>query len=130
MTVEEQVRGIWPLLPVTDLPGTVAFWTERLGFSVVGKAESDDGVFWCRLAREGASLMLQQVDAGTDGRTVGGISLYFVCADVGALHDEFSSRGLELDAPSEAYYGMLQLFIPEPNGYDVCFESPTDNWHG
>ena len=29
-----------------------------------------------------------------------------------------------------AYYGMKQLFVPEPNGYSICFESPTEEKGG
>jgi len=37
------------------------------------------------------------------------------------------SRGLKLDPPRTAYYGMNQLFVPEPNGYALCFESPVNS---
>jgi hypothetical protein len=29
-----------------------------------------------------------------------------------------------------AEYGMKQLFVSEPDGYSICFESPTDAWAG
>ena len=55
-----------------------------------------------------------------------GVAFYFVCDDVEQLHAELSSRGIQLDPVTVAEYGMKQLFVPEPDGYSVCFESPTD----
>jgi len=39
-------------------------------------------------------------------------------------------RGVKIDQPSVADYGMKQLFIPEPNGHSICFESPTEQKAG
>jgi len=40
---------------------------------------------------------------------------------------ELSSGGMQLEPPTVAYYGMKQLFVPEPNGYLLCFESPIES---
>ena len=89
-------------------------------------------MFWCRLERGGSSIMLQQAEdedgpAEDRGR---GISFYFVCDDADAMYADLLSRGLQLRPPSLAYYGMKQLFVPEPDGYSICFESPTKDWAG
>ena len=84
-------------------------------------------MFWCRLERGGSSVMLQAADA-EDGPAKArgrGVTLYFVCDDVDAFFEEVLSRGLNVDPPTVAYYGMRQLYVPEPNGYVVCFESPV-----
>jgi uncharacterized glyoxalase superfamily protein PhnB len=135
MTTEEQVatiRQVWPLLTVQDMARSMSFYERTLGFSVVGRAEVDGRTFWCRLERGGASLMLQQADdedgpAGNRGR---GVALYFVCDDAERLHAELSARGLQLPRVAVAEYGMKQLFVPEPDGYSLCFESPTEAWAG
>ena len=135
MTVTEHgalVRHIWPLLAVQDINRSVEFYQDRLGFTVVGKAESDGKMFWCRLERGGSSIMLQQAEdedgpAEDRGR---GISFYFICDDADAMYADLLSRGLQLRPPSLAYYGMKQLFVPEPDGYSICFESPTKDWAG
>lgn len=124
------VQAVWPLLAVDDLPATLTFWRDRLGFDVVGQAESEGRLFWCRLQRHGASIMLQAADAEEDGpaRERGrGVSLYFVCDDVDALYRELVGKGVSLEPPDVAYYGMKQLVVPEPHGYFVCFESPASS---
>ncbi len=122
------IRELWPLLEVRDIRRSVAFYRVQLGFTLVGRdAESEDDMHWCRLVRDSASIMLQQVDNPAAGAHRG-ISLYFVCDDADALHAELTSRGLALNPPSHAYYGMKQLYVPEPDGHTICFESPTEEW--
>jgi uncharacterized glyoxalase superfamily protein PhnB len=122
------IQALWPLLAVDDFESSLAFWRDQLGFTLVGQAESDQGqMFWCRLERGGSSIMLQAADA-EDGPAKArgrGVTLYFVCDDVDAFFEEVSSRGLKVDPPTVAYYGMRQLYVPEPNGYFICFESPV-----
>jgi predicted enzyme related to lactoylglutathione lyase len=119
------VRQLWPLLLVQDLERSVSFYRDRLGFALVDQAFARGKLFWCRLEREGAALMLQQAEeedgpAGERGR---GVAFYFVCDDAQAMHAELTSRGWQLAAPTTACYGMVQLFVPEPDGYVLCFES-------
>lgn len=118
---------MWPLLTVQDIAVSIAFYRDRLGFDVVDEARAASGLFWCRLSRDGASLMLQQADEAEDGPAEGrgrGVALYFVCDDADAMYAEFTARGLAVESPTKAYYGMNQLHVPEPDGYVVCFESP------
>ena len=127
------IRQLWPLLYVDDVNRSIDFYQNKLGFAVVGQAESDGQVFWCRLERGGASLMLQLADQTEDGPSNErgrGVALYFVCDDADLVRAEFAARGLDLAPVSVAEYGMKQLFVPEPNGYSICFESPTDTWAG
>ena len=128
MGEQVQVKGLWPLLRVKVMKQSLEFYQERLGFSIATKAAGDDGtIFWCRIFRGAASLMLEQVTA-EDGPAEGfgrGISFYFICDDADLLHAELQKRGLNLQPPQNAYYGMKQLFVPEPNGYQLYFESET-----
>jgi hypothetical protein len=69
--------------------------------------------------------LLQQADA-EDGPAEGrgrGVAFYFLCDDASTMHAELRSRGMQLNPPTIAYYGMEQLFVPEPDGYFICFES-------
>lgn len=125
------VGRIWPLLIVQEIARSVEFY-RRLGFTVVGTAEADEKLFWCRLERDGACIMLQQAE-DEDGPAEGrgrGVCLYLLCDDAEAVYRELSDRGLSLDPPRVAYYGMNQLYVPEPDGYSICFESPTEDWTG
>jgi len=123
------IRELWPLLDVTDIKRSVAFYRDQLAFAVVADdAEPGGQMGWCRLVRGGASLMLQgpaeenDVPVKPRGR---GVCFYFVCDDADAMYKELSSRGMQLKKPKVAYYGMKQLYLSDPDGYEICFESPT-----
>ena len=119
------VREVWPLLLVQDIERSWEFYRDRLGFESAGEAGADGRVYWRRLRRGGASLMLQQAEA-EDGPAAGrgrGVTFYFVCDDADAMHAELTARGLALALPQTASYGMRQLFVSEPDGYALCFES-------
>jgi uncharacterized glyoxalase superfamily protein PhnB len=106
----------------------VRFYRDTIGFNLVEQADSDGKLFWCRLERGASSIMLQQAE-DEDGPAAGrgyGVTFYFVCDDVDLLYEELSARGLALVPPRMACYGMKQLFVPEPNGYAICFESQPD----
>ena len=125
------VRQLWPLLAVRDINRSVHFYCNQLGFTLAGDdGRPDKQMGWCRIERGGSSIMLQQFreeDSVPLGR---GVCFYFVCDDADAIYAELSARGLQLEAPRVANYGMKQLFVPEPDGYAICFESPTERWEG
>jgi catechol 2,3-dioxygenase-like lactoylglutathione lyase family enzyme len=119
------VRQLWPLLFVRDIDKSVRFYRDELGFVLANQAEAHGRMFWCRLERGGAAIMLQQAEE-EDGPAEGrgrGVAFYFISEDADAMHVELTSRGLRLDRPKVADYGMKQLFVPEPDGYSICFES-------
>ena len=121
------VRQLWPLLFVQDIQRSVGFYRDRLGFTLAGQADAQGRMFWCRLERGGSSIMLQQAEA-EDGPAQWrghGVGFYFICDDADSMYAELTSRGLQLDPPKVADYGMKQLFVPEPDGYSICFESET-----
>lgn len=121
------IRQLWPLLFVQDIERSVRFYRDQLGFALAGRADAEGRMYWCQLERGGASLMLQQAeleDGPAEGRGCG-VAFYFLCDDTDVMHAELVSRGLQLAPPTLAYYGMKQLFVPEPDGYSICFESET-----
>ena len=57
-------------LAVEDIDRSIDFYHNTLGFAVVGRAEAEGRLFWCRVERGGASIMLQQADEETDGYSI------------------------------------------------------------
>ena len=128
MTTPERsliIRGPEPLLYVSDINRSVAFYCDTLGFKLLESYRPEDKLCWCRVARGGSALMLQQVSAtkNDEPKRGHGIIFYFLCADANAIHAELKSAGLELEPPKTAFYGMNQLEFPDPVGYALCFQS-------
>ena len=55
-----------------------------------------------------------------------GVTFYFLCDDVDVVFSEIQTRNIEISNPETAFYGMKQLFIQDPDGYQLCFESKVE----
>src|SRR5260221_189973 len=52
------VRGLAPLLQVFDMPASIAFYADLLGFEIVGRSGPGRDIGWVLLELEGTQLML------------------------------------------------------------------------
>ena len=131
------IEGLTPLLQVYDMAEALAFYRDALGFELVadsGEVDTPEGrhVHWCWLRLDGADLMLNTAcDAGErpperdPARQAAhdDTCLYFGCPDVDAAAAELRSRGLEVEGPRTAPYGMRQTWLHDPDGYQLCFQA-------
>lgn len=124
-----EIRGMTPLLQVFDLPTSLAFYRDTLGFTV---KQCTGG--WAWLERDGIELMLntQYEDdsrpPAPDPRRVAAhddTSLYFSTPDVDGTYAYLRARGVATQEPSIAAYGMKQLYLSDPDGYLLCFQWPV-----
>jgi glyoxylase I family protein len=99
--------GLCPLLQVFDMPKSVNFYREVLGFELVGnspmvKSPQGDYFHWAMLRRDGITLMLntaydegERPPAPDPARVVahGDTALYFGCTDVDNTFHHFFPSG-------------------------------------
>ena len=130
------VCGLAPLLQVFDMPTSIKFYCEVLGFELV----STDGkparnCDWVLLRLNGTELMLNTAYEAPrrppkpDPRRIaahGDVGLYFGCPDVDAAYSHLRSLGVEAKEPKVAPYGMKQLYMRDPDGYELCFQWRAD----
>jgi uncharacterized glyoxalase superfamily protein PhnB len=120
------LHEIVPLLFVEDIGRSAGFYRDQLGFEMTQDWSPDGKLAWCRLERGSAALMLQQACPEEDGPAEGrgrGVGFFFLCDDAGAMHTEFAASGVSLAPPQVAFYGMNQLFVKDPDGYELCFQN-------
>jgi uncharacterized glyoxalase superfamily protein PhnB len=124
-----------PLLHVFDMPASLRFYRDVLGFEVIERSGEGDDVAWARLRHGGAELMLNTAyDEGRrpprpDAARAGGhadILLYVACEDVDGAFAHLVANGVTVDPPEIAPYGMKQLHVTDPDGYGLCFQWPAD----
>lgn len=134
MTIE--VEGLTPLLEVYDMAEALHFYRDGLGFEIGGASDAVDAPEgrhgqWCWLRLGGAKLMLNTAyDAGerpperdpARQRAHRDTGLFLRCPDVDAAAEELRARGIEADGPRTAPYGMRQLWLRDPDGYQLCFQ--------
>lgn len=130
-----KINGMTPLIQVFDMPRALGFYRDLLGFEVVSDSGKGDHSSWVWLRMDGADLMLNdQYEPGhvppeqpaERVRWHKDTCLYFDCPDVDAAYEYLRSRGVELDPPRVAPYGMKQLYLLDPDGYSICFQWGTD----
>jgi glyoxylase I family protein len=126
-----EVEGAVPLIQVFDMPASVAFYRDLLGFQVVAQSRSGDDFDWGLLRLGHVELMLntayekaERPPAPDPARTSAhaDTSLYIGCPDVDAAYAYLRDRGVEVQPPTVASYGMKQLSIKDPDGYLLCFQ--------
>ncbi|MCA9023125.1 MAG: VOC family protein [Planctomycetaceae bacterium] len=127
MTAEsDSVQELVPLLFVEEIDVSVDFYTDKLGFEIKLKWEPEGKIMWCRLERDSVALMLQPAcpdEDGTREERVKGVGFFFLCHDAQGMYEEFTTKGLNLEPPRVAFYGMNQLFLKDPDGYELCFQN-------
>jgi len=132
------IHGIALLLQVFNMPTSVRFYRDLLGFEVVHRSpalsERADDVNWTMLRLNGAILMLNTAyepefrPAAPDPARIAAhsdIGLYFDCPDVDAAYRQLREMGIETKEPRVAPYGMKQLYFSDPDGYILCFQRPA-----
>jgi uncharacterized glyoxalase superfamily protein PhnB len=117
------------------MPAAIRFYRDLLGFRVTGtsRALSDnpDHVNWSMLELNGATIMLNtaydpedQPGSPDRARWSGhqDTCVYFGCPDVDAAYDYLRTKGVAVEPPKVAPYGMKQLYLTDPDGYGLCFQ--------
>jgi uncharacterized glyoxalase superfamily protein PhnB len=128
-----EVRGLCPLIQVFDMPSSLAFYRDLLGFEVVQQAPAGEHIDWARLRRRDAELMVNTMfesdtrPSQADPERVvghGDTTLYLSTPNVDAMYAYLRSHGVAVEPPIVAPYGMRQLSLKDPDGYGVCFQWP------
>jgi glyoxylase I family protein len=126
------VRGLTPLLEVFDLPTSIAFYRDVLGFELVSGGES----WWCMLKLGEATLMLntayeehERPPAPEPARVRGhaDTSLYFLAPDPDEVYAHLREKGWSVTEPATTSYGMRQVSTRDPDGFQLFFLCPTDS---
>jgi glyoxylase I family protein len=126
-------ESLTPLLQVFDMPRSVAFYRDVLDFEVVATSPTrgGDDFDWGLLRRDDFHLMLNtryEVDdrpPKPDPAHVAAhddTALYFRCRDLDGAYAHLRAKGLDLQPPRGAPYGMKQLHLKDPDGYVICLQ--------
>jgi catechol 2,3-dioxygenase-like lactoylglutathione lyase family enzyme len=128
------VRGLTPLLSVYDMPTSVSFYRDVLGFEVAMSSPPVDEVMfhWCLLRLGGAELMLnteyefnserpaQREPAFTEAHSK--VFLYISSPDIDGAYEQLKNKVPCIRKPIVVPYGMKQMYLSDPDGYGICFQ--------
>jgi glyoxylase I family protein len=129
-----EMRGLCPLLQVFDMPASVRFYREGLGFEIVKRSptyamDGDEELFhWIWLRLGGAELMLntayeegeRPVSREAARKTAhGDTTLYFDCEDLDRAWAHLQAHGVACGVPRKTPHGMQELSFRDPDGYGI-----------
>lgn len=127
-----EVRGVCTLLQVFDMPTSVRFYRDVLGFEIVQTSPREGDQFdWGLLQLDQTQLMLntayeqQHRPAQPDPARIAAhkdVCLYFGCPDVDAAYRHLQSHGIAAEEPTIAPWGAKMLYFQDPDGYMLCFQ--------
>lgn len=132
MTLE--VRGMAPLLQIFDMPASLAFYRDVLGFERVDDSGAGDRSDWVWLRLHGVDLMLNTAYEADDRPAApdpvriaahADTGLFFSCPDVDEAYRYLRAKGYDAKEPQIPDYGMKQLYVTDPDGYALCFQWPA-----
>lgn len=128
------VRGLTPLLQVYDMPTSVQFYRDLLGFQIVSTSPllGEDRYHWVWLRLGEAELMLNTAYESDEERPAeperqrtaahNDTGLFIGCPDVSGAYEELRAKGLSVKEPVVTRYGMKQMYVRDPDGYSLCFQ--------
>jgi glyoxylase I family protein len=135
------LRGICPLLQVYDMPTSLAFYRDRLGFEVIQSAPAEphgsaDNYGWVLLRHGITELMLNTAYDPDDIRPPtrdpvrvaahDDTILFIGCPNVETAYTHLREQGLDVVPPKTTHYGMKQLNVTDPDGFGICFQWRVD----
>jgi glyoxylase I family protein len=128
------IYGVAPLLEVFDMPTSLHFYRDVLGFAVFGRSGPGDDCGWIGLRLHGAEVMLntaydvgERPESPDPGRQAAHADtcLFFGCEDLDAAYRHLRQHGVKAKEPRVAPYGMRQLSFHDPDNYGVCLQWPA-----
>ena len=131
-----EVREVRVLLQVFDMPTSVRFYRDVLGFEIVQTTKREGDQFdWGLLRLNNTDVMLNTAyeedsrPAQPDPARIKAhrdTCLYFSCPDVDGAYRHLLAHGVDVKEPEIAPWRSKQLYLRDPDGYTLCFQWPTE----
>jgi glyoxylase I family protein len=127
------MHGLCPLLSVFDMPASLRFYRDLLGFEIYHSSdpEPDGHIDWCWLRLNDANLMLNTAYDRSHRPPVpdpariaahGDTQIYIGCEDLDAAAQYIQAAGIPVKGPMVRPFGMKQLFFHDPDNYEICLQ--------
>ena len=129
---EAEVSAISPFFIVRDVPTSLQFYRDRLGFEITFQGPAPDDVFFGIVRRGGAQILLKAVGVPPVPNCTRDIKqgiarwdAFVFVPDPDALAAEFASRGAELsERLADTDDGLRGFELKDADGYVLFFGRP------
>jgi glyoxylase I family protein len=129
------IQEMCPMLMVFDMPESLRFYCDLLGFRLVQSAGPPGDMGWAMMRLGNIWLMLNTLyelpdrPVSADSLRVsahGDTSLYFSVPDIDGMYRHLRSQGIEVKEPYNTGYGFRALDLKDPDGYTIVFHWPME----
>lgn len=126
------IAGISPFFIVRDVPASLAFYRDRLGFEITFEGPTPDDIFFGIVRRDSAQILFKAVGVEpTPNHTrdikqgIARWDAFVAVPDPDALAAEFASRGVEFfQELSNTEDGLRGFELEDTDGYILFFGRP------
>ena len=125
---ETEISGISPFFIVTDVPSSLSFYRDQLGFEITFQEPADEPFFGI-VCRGRAMIMLK--DVGVDPlpnykrEPAARWDAYLYVPDPDSLAAEFASRDVAFSQPlKDTHDGLRGFELKDADGYVLFFGHP------
>jgi catechol 2,3-dioxygenase-like lactoylglutathione lyase family enzyme len=130
------ISGISPFFIVANVPATLSFYRDMLGFEVTFRGPTPDDEFFGIVRRDGATIMFKALGEVVDGKEVSvepvpnykrkpafSWDAWLEVPDPDTLAAEFASRGVRFSVPlgDADDDGVRGFLIEDIDGYGLFF---------
>jgi catechol 2,3-dioxygenase-like lactoylglutathione lyase family enzyme len=121
------IQNLAPQLRTTDLPGSIRFYTEKLGFTVAFSYQD----FYAGIQVGSQLFHLKQVDEADPSIAYveegGHLHLYFETDDIAALAAQYRARGLAFEKDvHDTAWSTREFVVRDDQGHTLYFGQPLD----
>jgi glyoxylase I family protein len=133
-----EVNDLCTLMSVWDMPTTVRFYRELLGFEIETRSPTyavEDGeelFHWCTMRAGDLAIMLNtEYDEGErpaerprEVEERFGTWFYYGCRDIDGAYATLQAAGVACQPPSIAAYGFRVVSFRDPDGRGITLQRP------
>jgi catechol 2,3-dioxygenase-like lactoylglutathione lyase family enzyme len=129
---QAEISGISPFFIVNNVPTSLSFYRDRLGFEITFQGPEPDDIFFGIVRRGGAQILMKDIGvAPTPNYTrdikkgIARWDAFVSVPDPDALAAEFASRGVEFFIPlRDTEDGLRGFELKDADGYLLFFGRP------
>ena len=123
-----QLNKLTPNLVVSNVARSMAFYRDRLGFSVASTVPDAEPYVFATLRSGPVEVFLNAPESATDeytsmkGRPLGGTFTMFIeVTGIERMYEELQAQ-IPIVAPLETkWYGVAEFVVADPDGYLITF---------
>ena len=111
-------------IPVRDQDRSVAFYTQKLGFTVFSDQPFDNKQRWVELKLPGAETGISLFTPDEHGNRIGTfVNTAFGCDNIDRTYSELKEKGVNCVSPPEKEHWGSYFLIKDPDENTICIST-------